>query len=469
MKKSGYRTSFHIYLIFLLALAGTVLGAAILFLLLITVQKQDGTSVKSDWPVTVTEAFGKQILFVSGSPRVRQAGLDFLSDQSIGLQVLDSSGHELFQYHKPAQAGTAYSDAELAQISRTGRLEDSRTTCFMGTVSHDRDEYTYILHFPMKISFITMYMNGERFAGGKAVILPVTAGLFFVILIAGAVYGLWMAGAIKRLTAALHEIAGRSYLPIHDRSAFQDLYDGLNTLDSQIRSSDRLREQTEKMREEWIANITHDLKTPLSPIKGYAEILRDEPVKEEQCRQYAAVMLKNAFYMETLIDDLKLTYQLENNMIPIRRQEQNIVRFLKELIIDILNTPEYEGRIVHFHSTGDFLLYAFDHTLFTRAFRNLIINSFIHSGHDAEVSLKVSLSPSRLHITVEDNGKGMTGEEAEQLFNRYYRGTDAGKNPEGTGLGLAIVKSIMELHGGSISVSGVPGAGTVFVMDLPVT
>ncbi len=78
----------------------------------------------------------------------------------------------------------------------------------------------------------------------------------------------FMTKAMKRLTAAVKEISDRSYLPVQEPGLFRDLYGSLNMLDAEIRAGDRLRAQTDKMREEWIANITHDLKTPLSPIRG---------------------------------------------------------------------------------------------------------------------------------------------------------------------------------------------------------
>ena len=170
--------------------------------------------------------------------------------------------------------------------------------------------------------------------------------------------------------------------------------------------------------------------------------------------------------METLIDDLKLTYQLEGGMLPVNCEERNIVRFLKELAIDILNTPEYEDRTIHFENEEVDFAYSFDQTLLTRAFRNLIINAFVHGEADTEVTLRVSASNAMLKISVADNGKGIEPEVAEHLFDRYYRGTST-QQPEGSGLGLAIAKSVIELHGGTISVSTAPNMGTAFHIEFP--
>ncbi len=468
MKQSGYRTVFHIYLIFFLSLLGTILLAGVLFFQTISIRTPNSVSERSDWPKTFTEEFHSQIFFPGAAPQVKQAGISLLQEHEVGIQILDASGYELFSYQRPEQVPAAYSSAELLQLLQTGKLEDSDTTVFAGTTSNAGEQYVYLLHFPVNVSKVTMYVNGEQFSGGKAILLPILSALFLLVLVLGVLYGLFTTRSMKRLTAAVHEIAARSYLPTHDHSVFQDLYDSLNGLDAEIRASDQLRAQTETMREEWIANITHDLKTPLSPIKGYAEILQETGGDDrEQCSRYAGIMLKNACYMEALIDDLKLTYQLENGMLPIHREEQNIVRFLKELVITILNTPEYETRTIHFESAEVAILFPFDQTLLTRAFRNLVINSFVHGDEHTEVTLRITASSSTLQIAVADNGAGMSPEVAEHLFNRYYRGTNTGQKPEGTGLGLAITKGIIELHGGRITVASIPGVGATFHIEFP--
>lgn len=468
MKKSGYRTIFHIYLIFFLSLLGAIISAVGILSSLIIVQASDGSTIRSDWPKTFTEDFRAQIFFINDQPQVKQAGLELLKEKGIGLQILDHSGHEIYSYQKPRLAKDTYSNIRLLNLCQTGQLEDDETTSFIGTVTDDGNNYVYLLHFPVKISKITMYLNGDRFTGGKTIVIFIIGILFGVVLVSGIIYGFWTTRIMNRLTASIREIATRSYLPLQVQGAFGDVYDSLNSLDAEIKASDRLREQTEKIREEWIANITHDLKTPLSPIKGYAEMLQESGSKtEEQCGRYAQVMLKNISYMETLIDDLKLTYQLENEMIPLKRQERNIIRFLKELVIDILNTPEYEHRTIHFETTEDTVLFSFDQTLLTRAFQNLIINAFVHGDENTEIALRISIFDAILQIIVSDNGKGMTAEETALLFQRYYRGTNTEHKPEGTGLGLAITKSIVELHGGTISVTSMPGLGTTFQIQFP--
>ena len=466
MKKSSYQTTFHIYLLFFFSLLGVLLvGLGIVFALL-TLKAPNGQMIKSSWPKTVTENFKEQIIFIDGKPQVKQTGIEFLQKNELGIQILSPAGDEVFCYQKPKQAPTAYSSAQLLVLFQNGQLGDAQTTSFVGTATNGGSDYVYILHFPVKIAKVTMFLNGDVFSGGKNLILPVVGIAFLTILVSGILYGFWATRGMGRLAVCMKEIATRSYQPATSRGAFGDLYASLNVLDAEIRASDRLREQTEITRKEWISNITHDLKTPLSPIKGYAELLQeDENKTKEQCARYAHIMLKNVAYMETLIDDLKLTYQLENGMVPLRRQQHNLTRFLKELVIDLLNDPEYEHRVVHFEVGEEAVLFSFDETLLKRAFQNLIINAFVHGDETTEVTLQVSVSEGLLQLRVADNGKGMTTQETELLFERYYRGTSTQQQPQGTGLGLAITKNIVELHGGTISVSSIPGVGSSFLME----
>lgn len=468
MKKSGYHTTFHIYLIFLLSLLGAIAVAAGLFFMSITIQKPDGTGVRSDWPKEVATQLEEGLTFDQGEPLLREELVNFLQDNEIGLQILDESGHQIFEYRKPEGTSSFYSAAEVLQFSQSGRVDREGVTVstLSGTVSHGDREYVYLLYFPLNVRQVTMYLSGERFDGGKQILLAVVAALVLLILAAGGVYGFWITRQMDKIGTSVREIAERSYQTSPVQGVFGALYDCLNALNEEIRQGDRLQEHTDTMRREWIANITHDLKTPLSPIKGYAEMLEEGGVHEGESQRYGGIMRKNADYMEALIEDLMLTYQLESHVVSVHYREDDLVRFLRELAIHILNTPEYENRTIHFESDVESFLYSFDRTLLERALRNLIVNAFVHGEEDTEVWLRISGSDGRPQIEVEDNGRGMTQKETERIFDRYYRGTDTGQKPEGTGLGLAIVEGIVKLHGGKITVESLPGAWTVFHISL---
>lgn len=468
MRQSGYRTVFHIYLIFFLSFLGTLLSICCISVLLITTQDPEGKTVRSDWAKKFTMDISEYIIFVNGSPKVKQVGMELLQDYHVGLQILDTTGKVVYEYQKPDNAQNSYSITDLLQLSQKGHLDTENITSFVGIVTEGEKSHAYILHFPMNIQKVTMYLNGERFTGGKKIAFITIGILLTAVIFLGLTYGFLITKAIRKLVISIGEIASRSYLPVKVKGAFGDLYNSLNDLDSEIKASDKLQEETERLRREWISNITHDLKTPLSPIKGYAEIINDDTEKTaSDYKRYAGIMLKNAIYMENLIDDLKLTWQLENGVLPINKKDQSIIRFLRELSIDILNRPEYESRTILFDYLDENAHYSFDEKLFTRAFQNLIINAFVHGNEDTVVTVQITSNKNSLNIIVADNGDGMSVEETERLFERYYRGANTESKTEGTGLGLAIAKSIIELHGGTISVTSTPGVGTSFLICFP--
>lgn len=128
MKQSGYRTVFHIYLIFFLFLLGTLLLAGWLFFLTVSIQVPDGTRARSDWPKAFTEDFRQQVIFIDGLPQIKRAGMKLLQENAAGIQVLDPSGCEVYSYRKPEQVPGVYSNAELLRLIQSGHAGDSNLT-----------------------------------------------------------------------------------------------------------------------------------------------------------------------------------------------------------------------------------------------------------------------------------------------------------------------------------------------------
>lgn len=461
MKKRKYYYIMRLYAILILGvllLFGSLLVFALSF---VTVEKTNGEKVRCDYARKLTKDFGSHITFDRNRVSIDQIGLELLYDENMGIQILNQNGQEIYSYQKNACMKDSYTNWELIQINENGYLEEESPFFLLGVVYDDQQEYVYLLSYETNIAKVSMYLNGERFQTGKTIILPVMGILGGILSFGLLVYGLRMTQVIKKMSEAIRSIARRDYFPLRTKGYFSEVFGLLNQLEEEIRTSDNQRRQTEKTRKEWIANITHDLKTPLSPMKGYAEILAEkEGYSEEQVRKYAKVMLGNITYMEALIDDLKVTYQLENGMMPIQRENHNLVRFLREMVIEILNNPEYEERRIVFECAEETVQFSFDAKLLKRALQNLMINALMHAGEWAEINLCLKLCAGGIEIIIRDNGKGMHQEELVHLFDRYYRGTNTEEKTAGTGLGLAIAKEIIEIHKGEIMVNSEPGIGT---------
>ncbi len=284
-----------------------------------------------------------------------------------------------------------------------------------------------------------------------------------------AICGLWLIVHLSKIKKGIENISQRTYTQLPEKGIFSDVYCALNKMDMEIRNSDKVQKETERVRSEWIANITHDLKTPLSPIKGYAELLTSNAeIDKETMQEYGEIILKNVNHTEKLINDLKLTYQLDSGAMPFQPQSVNLVRYMKELVIDIVNDPAFKDRGIVFESNVKELEISLDFDLFRRAVNNLIINALTHNPQETKVKISVDMNANQeACIYISDNGKGMSNEEQAELFNRYYRGTNTKEKPEGSGLGLAIAKQIIVLHGGDIEVKSKLNEGTQFTIIIP--
>lgn len=464
MKKTGYKIIFNLYFKFfisILILISIFMGI-VLYILNVNMYSENSYANWSSWPGYFTSNFYKKISFEEGKPKLTDSAVSQLKEYKLSFQIVDKNGDSALEYNEPKGALKHYSPIDIVQLYKNG-YSSGNYTMFVGSVNNRGEKWTYIIGFPAKISKITMYVNYDKFSKIKFIILS----LFILLILLVAVYGIWMNHTLSNITTGIKGLASNDYIPMKEEGMYKDVLYSLNLLDSKLKASEEERRRNQTLREEWIANISHDLKTPLSPIKGYAEILTDSKydVSLLDVEKYGEVILRNAENVENIVENLNFTYQLKNGMLPINRSEENLVRLLKEVIINILNHPKYEERNIIFNCTEDRINFNFDNTLLRRAFTNLLYNSVIHNAPDTIIKVSVK-QEDKIYITIEDNGKGMSEEEVKKLFERYYRGTKSSVSVKGSGLGMAIAKQIIEVHGGKINVKSKQNVGTCIQIEL---
>lgn len=465
MKRSGVQSVFHIYAIFFILLIGIIAAGFGMFLYYITIEKPDGQIAITRWPIDFARDFSKHIVFDQGKPVIRQTGLQLLRDNHAWVQILDENGEVIQSYNTPEDSPHHYTPADLLDISG---IVQGAYTVFPGSIRSGSQILTYLVGLPVPVTRVTSFVNQDRYDTLKPVVWVMFAVALVLLILSTLVYGGVVTRQMDRIRTAIREIATRTFKPAPGEGAFRDLYIELNALNREIQASDEARAKTDRFREEWMANITHDLKTPLSPIRGYAELLADQDAEIEtgEIRQYGGVILKNAAYAEQLIDDLKLTFQLKNDLLVLHRQKQNLVRFTRELIIDLLNDPEYSQREISFFCPCDNIPFSFDPVFLKRAFSNLLANALVHNSHQTEISVTIHVDGS-IQISFQDNGQGINPDELDRLFERYYRGNNMETRTDGTGLGMAIARQIIEQHGGNIRAESQVGSGTCITVEFP--
>ncbi|MBD8519262.1 sensor histidine kinase [Lysinibacillus fusiformis] len=235
---------------------------------------------------------------------------------------------------------------------------------------------------------------------------------------------------------------------------FQPVEESLNHLSERLDSNERQIKQSEQLREEWITGLSHDLKTPLSSIYGYSTMLASEDYEwtKDEMRIFAQTMQEKATYMDALIQDLTYTYQLKNKAIQLDKVLLPLTTWLTQFADEQVSVKVY----------GDVMLQA-DELLLKRIMDNLITNAKKYTPVGTKVMVEAQHTGKDVMLTIADHGPGIPQEELDNLFERYYRGTNTTDDTAGTGLGLAITKQLIDLHNGTISVRS-DRDGTVFIL-----
>lgn len=251
---------------------------------------------------------------------------------------------------------------------------------------------------------------------------------------------------------------------------YKDLIATLSQLTETLKSNEAQRKKITQTREEWISGLSHDLKTPLASITGYAQMLesKDYSWTEAETKEFAGIITEKSTYMKELLEDLTLSYQLKNQALPIAKEQMDINEFIRRTIIHFVNAPTGDEKEFIFHPSTEPAFVFIDPKWFQRIMDNLIANAVKYNPPGTTIT--VTITPIEDHlmiITIEDDGIGMDNETLGKLFHRYYRGTNTSESSSGTGLGMAITKQLVQLHEGSINVKSAPQKGTTVRIILP--
>lgn len=226
----------------------------------------------------------------------------------------------------------------------------------------------------------------------------------------------------------------------------------------------------EDMRRDFVANVSHEIKTPLTAIKGFVETLCLGDVdKPEESERFLDIIQKHVDRLSSIVEDLLSLSRIE------QEDERKAIQIEKGKILDVLKSAmqicrsKAEEKKIDIHPICEAHLTSwFDSSLLEQAVVNLLDNAIKYSEPNSTIHLKANLIDSEVKIIVEDRGIGIAQKHLPRLFERFYRVDKArSRNSGGTGLGLAIVKHIAQAHDGNVTVESELGVGSVFTIHLP--
>lgn len=403
-----------------------------------------------------------------------------LSKEKAALQIFNQNGEEVFSY--PTGKKKTFSAIQIALNEKEPWNHKENTSSFYDANSGNllvvtaKNEH-YYPDDEMEDVFT------KKFLIGCGLILLI---VFVYLVILSIWYGNKFGKPLLHAMRWLKNIAGGKYeepiskkgKPVRFRRSgkekwsfrlFRDVTSSLEHLSITLKKNDAMRQVLQQTREEWITGLTHDLKTPLSSIYGYALLLESNQYNwtNRDIQQFGSVMKEKSQYMTTLIDDLSLTYQLKNNSLPAQHVNVEINQFVQKVLLQFINNPTLQNHNIEFVPSSNKIQYFIEEKWFQRIIENLLVNAVKHNNETTNVIVKLSQNANSFTLSISDDGKGMDEKTKELLFERYYRGTNTEESNIGTGLGLAITKQLVHAHNGTISVDSALGKGTTIILVFP--
>lgn len=242
-------------------------------------------------------------------------------------------------------------------------------------------------------------------------------------------------------------------------SEIVELSDTLNYAAAELSKVDNLRK-------ELMANVSHDLRTPLALIYSYAEMMHDFP--GEITNEQTEVIMTETRRLSKLVNDIFDVSQIETGNYTLKKDNYNLNDSIKSIIESVVELTKNDGFNIDFTSDGNYYIYA-DEVKIGQAFYNLLINAIHYSGESRKIHVILQKHENIIRVEVMDHGDGIAKSELNNIWDRYYKSKTAHRRAKiGTGLGLSIVKKIIDLHAGNYGVESELGNGSTFWFEIPI-
>lgn len=400
-------------------------------------------------------------------------------ERDLDIEIVDSSGNTLF-----SAQGTR--DPIISRISALDKYDiydqtlksGGKLTGFLGR--HDElplqegrppfvDNIIYCEILSLENSQSVMIMASTRIVPLDATTDTLRTQLYFItalMIISSVVLAFIMSGRVAKPIEEINQSAKVLSKGNYDVTFSGKGYREIKELSDTLALAAADLGKAENYRRELLANVSHDLRTPLTLIGGYAEAMRDLP--GENNTENAQIIIDEAGRLAEFVNDMLEISKLQSGV-----QEPGYSRFsLTDMLASITSTTaellRVEGYDISFQSSEDIYIEA-DEKMISQAFYNILINAVNYTGSDRRVIVRQIRLKDSARIEVTDTGDGISEQELPHIWERYYK-SDKSHNRavKGSGLGLSIVKSIAELHGGSCGAGSEQGKGSTFWIEIPI-
>lgn len=336
------------------------------------------------------------------------------------------------------------------------------SAAFLGIGYH---ENVNVIHELTKEDVMIGAMISKRFMGYLVLAMAV------ILILTSALITAWVNQdiykPIKELSVAMRKIAEGDFdyrLTGKQEDEVGRLYDNYEQMRLQLKENAEEKLQNEKKSKELVSNISHDLKTPITSIKGYVEGIMDGVADTpEKMDKYIKTIYNKANDMGKLINELTTYSGIDSNKIPYHFHVLNIADYFQDCVEEVgLDLEQKDIQLNYTNLAPADTCIVADPEQLKKVINNIISNSVKYMGHDKGIiDIRILDEGESVKIEIEDNGKGIASKDIGNIFERFYR-TDSSRNSlqGGSGIGLSIVKKIIEDHGGYVWATSKEGEGT---------
>ncbi len=400
---------------------------------------------------------------------VEQKITDYALSDSVDVFIFDMDGNLEMPYIALAEEKIApvyeavnknlgeWAEGKTAEYnSRSG----NRTTFnFAACVTLDGTQYKLLVRYP--ISHIA-----ELVKKMEIYLLIVGLGAFVIAFLISYTLANKLSGPLREISGTAQKLAAGNYDVQFNSAQYAEiarLSDTLNYMKDEI-------EKSEDFRKELLANVSHDLKTPLTMIKAYASMIKEISGNDPEKRdKHLDVIIDEADRLTGLVNDILSASKITAGLEQVNKKVFNLTELLYGVINKFSYLQETQGYSIMVDVEAELYTLADEEHVY-QVIYNLISNAVNYTGEDKTiyVSLKYNAEEQRINFAVRDTGKGIDEDELAHIWDRYYRSKDSHLRPvKGTGLGLNIVKVILQKHGFNFGVRTKQGEGSTFYVDFP--
>ena len=381
-----------------------------------------------------------------------------LEENHSWVMILDDAGTVIFQRGLPEELPRRYTTIDVAKFSRW----------YLG------DYPVYVREHPQGL----LVVGGEKgsrakyyFSVNESYVRKLFVGLaaVFSINIIVVVLLIWkntrhIEKAVTPILRGIETVSSGQPVSLPEKGELAEINRQLNKAGAFIAKKDTARA-------EWISGISHDVRTPLSVMLGFAGQLEDDQTLPASAREQAACIRKQGERLRSLISDLNLTSRLEYSMQPLRMKKVYLVELARQVVCEFLNGGLEERYGIAFcaDQESESLPILGDEALLKRALGNLIQNSIVHNPQGCQISVSILCGEAGITVEVADDGAGVSAEKLKELTadHRRLESTDEKLNLR-HGLGVLLVRQIVEAHKGTMIMESEPQKGFRTVLTFPV-